>query len=62
MWDYIACGASMENRVIEYVGHLHEHFVDPVRVERARYMPPTQPGYSIEMKRGSLAEYEFRAG
>jgi L-fuconate dehydratase len=62
MWDYIACSASMENRVIEYVDHLHEHFVDPVRVERGRYLAPTAPGYSIEMKRESLEAFEFRTG
>src|SRR4029434_8335795 len=50
MWDYVACSAKMENRVIEYVDHLHEHFVHPVRIERARYMPPAEPGYSIEIK------------
>jgi L-fuconate dehydratase len=59
MWDYIACSASLENRVVEYVDHLHEHFVYPVRIERGRYMPPTAPGYSIEMKPASLKEYEF---
>jgi L-fuconate dehydratase len=60
MWDYIACSASLENRVVEYVDHLHEHFVHPVQIERGRYMPPTVPGYSIEMKPSSLVEYEFR--
>jgi L-fuconate dehydratase len=59
MWDYVACSGTMESRVIEYVDHLHEHFVHPVRVERARYMPPTEPGYSIEIKSESLDRYEF---
>ena len=62
IWDYIACGASLENRVLEYVDHLHEHFVDPVRVVGGRYMPPTAPGYSAEMKPQSLIDYQFPNG
>ncbi len=45
--------------MIEYVDHLHEHFVDPVVIENGCYMPPKTPGYSIEMKQDSLEEYEF---
>ncbi len=37
MFDYIAVAGTMENRVTEFVDHLHEHFVDPVTIERARY-------------------------
>jgi L-fuconate dehydratase len=61
-WDYIACGASLENRVLEYVDHLHEHFETPVRVRNGRYVLPEEPGYSINMKPGSLKEYEFPHG
>jgi L-fuconate dehydratase len=59
MWDYVACSGTMENRVIEYVDHLHDHFVHPVRIEHACYMPPTGPGYSIEIKPESMERYEF---
>lgn len=62
IFDYIAVGASLENRILEYVDHLHEHFVDPVRIRNGRYMPPEKPGYSIEMHAGSLEEYEFPIG
>ncbi len=62
IWDYIACSGSLENRVTEYVDHLHEHFVDPVRVRNARYLPPQLPGYSIQMKAGSVLEFEFPVG
>jgi L-fuconate dehydratase len=62
IFDYIAVGASLEDRVLEYVDHLHEHFVDPVRMKGGRYMPPSNPGYSIEMKSESLEEYEFPNG
>jgi len=50
MIDYIAVSGSLENRIIEYVDHLHEHFLDPVVVKNGAYMPPKLPGYSIEMK------------
>ena len=50
IFDYIAVGASLENRVCEYVDHLHEHFVDPVKVANGRYLAPLAPGYSITMK------------
>jgi L-fuconate dehydratase len=62
VFDYIAIGASLEDRILEYVDHLHEHFVDPVRMKGGRYMPPSNPGYSIEMKPASLEEYEFPNG
>lgn len=62
LWDYIAVSASLDNRVVEYVDHLHEHFIDPVRMKNGRYMPPALPGYSITMKPASLNEYEFPTG
>jgi len=62
VFDYIAIGASLEDRILEYVDHLHEHFVDPVRMKGGRYVPPSNPGYSIEMKAASLEEYEFPNG
>jgi L-fuconate dehydratase len=62
MIDYICISASLEDRIIEYVDHLHEHFVDPVVIKNGAYMPPTLPGYSITMKPASLEQYEFPAG
>jgi L-fuconate dehydratase len=62
MFDYIAVSGSLDGRVVEYVDHLHEHFVDPVVVRDGRYMAPLAPGYSIEMKPESLAEYAFPDG
>ena len=60
MIDYLCIAGTREGRVIEYVDHLHEHFVDPCRVERAAYMPPTAPGFSITMKAESLETYRHR--
>jgi L-fuconate dehydratase len=62
MFDYVAVGGSMKDRVCEFVDHLHEHFVDPVRVVRGRYLAPEAPGYSIEIKPESLAEFAFPDG
>ena len=62
LFDYIAVSASLENRITEYVDHLHEHFVYPVIMKDGRYLPPLDPGYSIEMKPQSLDHYEFPVG
>jgi len=59
---YIAVSGSLENRVTEYVDHLHEHFVDPVRIRNAHYLLPTQPGYSAEMYPQTLKDYSFPDG
>ena len=62
LFDYISVSASLEERMSEYVDHLHEHFLYPVVMKNAHYMPPEAPGYSIEMKAESLDEYEFPNG
>ena len=62
VFDYIAISGSTQDRVIEYVDHLHEHFLDPVVMRNGHYMPPTAPGYSITMKPQSLETYEFPGG
>lgn len=62
MIDYICVSGSLENRVIEYVDHLHEHFIDPVVIKDSSYMPPTSPGYSITMKPESLIKYSYPYG
>ncbi|MEO8882042.1 MAG: L-fuconate dehydratase [Devosia sp.] len=59
MIDYLVVSGAKEGRVIEYVDHLHEHFVDPCVIRKAAYMPPSRPGFSIEMKRESIAAYQF---
>ncbi|SCB58968.1 L-fuconate dehydratase [Rhizobium aethiopicum] len=60
MIDYVAVSGTKDGRVIEYVDHLHEHFLDPCRIEDAAYMPPSLPGFSIEMKPASISAYTFR--
>lgn len=60
MIDYLCIAGTREGRVIEYVDHLHEHFLDPCVIVDAAYMPPTAPGFSIEMRPESLETYRFR--
>jgi L-fuconate dehydratase len=62
IFDYICVSASLEDRIVEYVEHLHEHFLDPVVIKDGRYMPPTAPGYSITMRPETLEAYAFPAG
>ncbi|HKV41208.1 MAG TPA: L-fuconate dehydratase [Blastocatellia bacterium] len=62
IFDYISVGASLQGRVVEYVDHLHEHFLDPPILRNGRYMPPMTPGYSITMRPESLDRYEFPKG
>jgi L-fuconate dehydratase len=62
LFDYIALSGSLENRIIEYTPHLHEHFVHPVIMKKSRYMPPDAPGYSATMYPASLAMYSYPAG
>ena len=62
MFDFIAITGTLQDRVIEYVDHLHEHFVDPVTIRRAHYMPPMRPGYSTEIVPESRAAYEYPTG
>jgi len=62
MFDFVAVTGTMDQRMIEYVEHLHEHFVDPVVIRNGHYLPPERPGYSIQMKRQALEDYAFPDG
>ncbi|MFD2648459.1 L-fuconate dehydratase [Devosia albogilva] len=60
MIDYLVVSGTKDGRVIEYVDHLHEHFLDPCVIRDAAYMPPQRPGFSIEMKPESIRGNAFR--
>jgi L-fuconate dehydratase len=60
--DYVCISGSLEGRMIEYVDHLHEHFVDPVVIRGGTYRVPTLPGYSAQMHPESLRRYRFPDG
>ena len=61
-FDYLRVSATLEDRVVEFVDHLHEHFVDPVRVRNGHYLLPQQPGYSIEIFGETLRDYSYPDG
>ena len=61
-FDQIALSGTSEGRVVEYVDHLHEHFVDPVRVRDGRYLLPDAPGYGVRLTDEAVAQYRFPEG
>jgi L-fuconate dehydratase len=61
-FDYLSVSASMKDRVIEFVDHLHEHFLDPVIIRSGHYMLPAIPGYSIQIREESLARFAYPQG
>ncbi|QSB15776.1 fuconate dehydratase [Natronosporangium hydrolyticum] len=61
-FDYLRVSRSLTGRMVEYVDHLHQHFVDPVRMSSGRYQLPSAPGYSIEMKPESVARFSYPDG
>ena len=62
LFDYIAVSGSLEDRVLEYVDHLHENFEEPLTVKHGRYFPNQLPGYGATMKSDSLDRYEYPNG
>jgi L-fuconate dehydratase len=62
MFDYVAVSGALTNRSIEYVDHLHEHFLDPVVIKRGAYQVPHAPGFSSQMRPETLAHYAFPDG
>lgn len=59
MFDFVAVSGSMDGRMIEYVDHLHSHFVTPTRISRGRYLAPLTPGASTEMTATSIEKFRF---
>jgi L-fuconate dehydratase len=62
MFDYLAVSATSEGRMVEFVDHLHEHFVEPVRIEAGHYVAPRAPGGGAQIHPASLAEFRFPDG
>jgi len=61
-FDFVCLTGTTENRVVEWVDHLHQHFVDPPRVENAKYVTPSAPGYSTQFKEESINDYSYPNG
>jgi L-fuconate dehydratase len=62
MFDYVAVSGSLDGRAIEYVDHLHEHFVDPVVIRDGRYVAPLTPGFGAEVRPETLAAFAYPDG
>jgi L-fuconate dehydratase len=62
MFDFVALSGAHPGRWIEYVDHLHEHFVDPARVRGGRYLAPVRPGFSSELTPGAIEEFRYGNG
>jgi len=62
MIDFICISGNLQDRVIEYVDALSEHFINPVKVKNGRYLLPLSVGYTVEIKNSSLKEYSFPLG
>jgi len=62
MADFVAISGQKEDRAIEFVDHLHEHFIEPVRIHQGRYLAPLAPGFSAEMRAESLNRHRFPDG
>ena len=59
MIDYLLISCEKNSKRIEYVDHLHEHFLNPCKVEAGKYSAPLNPGFSIEMKNETLTNYLY---
>jgi L-fuconate dehydratase len=62
MADFVAITGRKDDRAIEFVDHLHEHFDDPVTIRDGHYLAPTAPGFSARMHESTLVEYRFPDG
>ncbi|MEO6923018.1 MAG: enolase C-terminal domain-like protein, partial [Bryocella sp.] len=62
IFDYLGVSCSLEDRIIEYVDHLHEHFRDPVQIRRGHYLMPQRAGYSCEILPTSLEAFVYPDG
>jgi len=59
MFDFLAVSGTSTDRMIEFVDHLHEHFITPVDVHDGRYWPPVTPGSGAEMHDASIADFDW---
>jgi L-fuconate dehydratase len=62
MFDFLRVSARLDDRMIEYAGHLHEHFVEPLRVAGGRYHAPLAAGFGLEIKQASISANRFPDG
>ncbi|MEY4036722.1 MAG: hypothetical protein RL201_103 [Actinomycetota bacterium] len=62
MFDAVAVTGHHPGRVVEFVDHLHEHFVVPTDIQNGNYMAPLSPGAGAEIHQASIDEFKFPSG
>jgi L-fuconate dehydratase len=62
MFDAVAVTGHHPGRIVEFVDHLHEHFVVPTDIQNGSYMAPLQPGAGAQMHQASIDKYQFPSG
>jgi L-fuconate dehydratase len=62
MFDFLSISGTTEGRMVEYVDHLHEHFVDPVRIDAGHYVAPRSPGGGAQMLPSSVEDFLYPSG
>jgi L-fuconate dehydratase len=62
MADFVAISGKKDDRAIEFVDHLHEHFADPVVIANGCYIAPDAPGFSAQMHKESVEQYRYPDG
>lgn len=62
MFDFVCVSGTMENRMIEFADHLHEHMLSPVVIKGGRYMAPQAAGYLVGIKEQALADFVYPEG
>ncbi|RDS86203.1 L-fuconate dehydratase [Dyella psychrodurans] len=62
MADFVAITGKKDDRAIEFVDHLHQHFVDPVVIRNGHYIAPQTPGFSAQMHADTLKQYSYPDG
>jgi L-fuconate dehydratase len=59
MIDFVVVSGRWDEAMCEHAGQLHEHFVNPIKIEQGRYKVPLQTGFSAEMKPESIAKHAY---
>ncbi len=62
MFDAVAVAGTTEERWIEYVDHLHEHFEAPVVIANGAYVAPETPGGGARMLEASVRDHTYPTG
>ncbi|MFF0484887.1 enolase C-terminal domain-like protein [Streptomyces sp. NPDC004435] len=62
MFDYVALSATTQDRALEYVDHLHQHFLHPARITAGHYRAPTAPGFSAQIHQATIDTYTYPHG